>query len=240
MCISFRSRTSLQAYIPPRGFHTGLQQIAERAQIQVQIALFEPEMLDQLLHAAIELHERVAEALDLLVGERAALHPAERLPLHQLAQQLDEREHELREALLDLLGVGVHSARERLGQMLELAGDSPEVAVGLEQLVDRAHRAPSAKEYGGQGPVHTTVTPGAASTCAAARRNSATSSAATRYAALSSPPRRCSVVARARRARGSWRSATRLSWRCISPSLACMYSAPEAASTSCRPPSGIP
>src|SRR5690349_17924945 len=163
MCISFRSRTSLQAYIPPRGFHTGLQQIAQRAEVEVQIALFEPEMLDQLLHAAIELHERVAEALDLLVGQRAAVHPAERLPLHQLPQQLDEREHELREALLDLLGIGVHPARERLRQMLELAGDAPEVAVGLEQLVERrAQRAPSAKEYGGHGPVHTTVTPGAA------------------------------------------------------------------------------
>ena len=67
----------------------------------------EPELLAQLGHPPVELHERAAQALDLLLGQRAGVDAPQRLALHQLAQQLDDREHELGEPLLDRLGVGV-------------------------------------------------------------------------------------------------------------------------------------
>ena len=44
----------------------------------------------------------------------AAVDAPQRLALHQLAQQLDDREHELREPALDVLRVGVDAARERV------------------------------------------------------------------------------------------------------------------------------
>src|SRR6266480_2260447 len=103
------SRTSC-AYFLPASFHAGLQKIAQRAEVQVQIALFELEVLGQLLHAAVELHEGLPEPLDLVVGERSGLHPPQCLALHELPQQLNEREDELRQALLDFLRIRVHSA----------------------------------------------------------------------------------------------------------------------------------
>src|SRR5207248_5846911 len=111
------------------------EEVAERPEVQIQVAVLEPELGLELLHAALELHERLAEALDLLVGQGALLHAAKRLPLHQLAEQLDEGEDELREALLDLLGVGVHAPRERALEPVELAGHGVEVARAAEQPV---------------------------------------------------------------------------------------------------------
>src|SRR6188474_2096282 len=115
-------------------FMQGLQQVAERTEMQVEVAFLELEMLGQLAHTAIEEHERLAQPLDLVVRQRPGLHPPQRLALHQLAQQLDQRQDELGEAFLDLLRIGVDSARKRLRQVVELAGDAAQVAVGLEQL----------------------------------------------------------------------------------------------------------
>ena len=70
-----------------------------------------------------------AMALDLILGERALLHPPHCLPFHELSQQVDEREHKLGEPLLDVVRVGVDpvgdSPRDRLEpahEMVEVAG----------------------------------------------------------------------------------------------------------------------
>jgi hypothetical protein len=76
------------------------------------VVVVEPELGPQLLHAALELHERCPEPLDLLGGERAALDPAHGLALHQLAHEVDEHEHQSGEAALDVLGVGVDACRQ--------------------------------------------------------------------------------------------------------------------------------
>src|SRR4051812_42086000 len=140
-------------------------------------------MFGQLAHALVEFQEGVAQALDLLVGERSVVHPAERLTLHQLPEQLDQREHQLGESLLDLLGIGVHAAREGLGKVVELACDPTQVGTGAHVPASVA-----AKEYGAHGPVQTTATSGEPSAPAAASRKSSTFSSSTRYAALISPP----------------------------------------------------
>src|SRR5947199_2732961 len=77
------------------------EQVSERLEVQVQVAVLETELALQLLHPLLELHERLAEPFDLLVRQRPLVHPAQRLPLHQLAEQLDQRQHELSQALLD-------------------------------------------------------------------------------------------------------------------------------------------
>src|SRR5947207_2167314 len=92
------------------GFIPALEQVSERPEVDVQVTVLQLEMLLELLHTLIEPHEGLPHALDLLVGQRVQLHTPQRLPLHQLAQQLDQRQHELREAALDLVRIGVDAA----------------------------------------------------------------------------------------------------------------------------------
>src|ERR671911_2271774 len=82
--------------------------------VDVEVLGLEAEDLPQLLHLLVERHERAPEVLDLLVAEPAAVDPAQRLALHQLPQQLDDRQHELREPLLDRVGVGVDAAAQEV------------------------------------------------------------------------------------------------------------------------------
>ena len=72
------------------------QQRAERTQVDVQLLTLEPELLQQLHHPLIEPHQGVSEPFGLLVGDRTLLHPAQRLPLHQLPQQFHDSEDESR------------------------------------------------------------------------------------------------------------------------------------------------
>src|SRR5204862_7129460 len=113
----------------------GSEQVPERAEVEVEVLRVEPELLAQLLHALVELHEGAAEPLDLVVGEAAAVDAAERLPLHELAEQLHDREHQLREAALQLLGIRVHAACEGAVERRKVARERVEVQRGMEDLV---------------------------------------------------------------------------------------------------------
>src|SRR5436309_14879425 len=90
-----------------------LHQVPEGTEVQVQVLVCEAELLLQLVHALVQAHERGAEALDLVVVERAAVHPPQSLTLHHLAQQVDDRQYALREAALDALWIGVPPAGAR-------------------------------------------------------------------------------------------------------------------------------
>src|SRR5947207_2480961 len=74
-------------------------------------------MVAQAGHGFLERHEGQAEPLDLLVGQVARVDPAQGLALHELAQQLHDREDQAGEAALDVLRVGVEPLAEdvRLG-----------------------------------------------------------------------------------------------------------------------------
>src|SRR5690349_6516802 len=148
----------------PPAFHaSGLEKSSQRPEVEAQVLVSEPELDLQLLHPLGELHERLSQPLDLLVVERACLHPPERLSFHQLAQQLDQRQHELRQSALDVLGIGAYAAREGV-DVAEGARDPVDVAARREQLrVELAHVA-AAKLYGAQGPVQRTVSSGWAAT----------------------------------------------------------------------------
>src|SRR5881227_358253 len=91
-------------------FLDSLHQPAQRPEVEVEVLVLEPELVLELLHPLLEQHERLAEPLDLVGRERAALDPPERLALHQLTQQLDQREHELGQALLEAFAVRVEPA----------------------------------------------------------------------------------------------------------------------------------
>src|SRR5882724_2232256 len=92
----------------------GIQQTAQRAKVQIEVLVAQPERLLELLHAVRQRHQSQAEALDRLVVEPPGLYPAQRLPLHQLAQQLDDGQNELGETLLDGVGIGGDAVPPRL------------------------------------------------------------------------------------------------------------------------------
>src|SRR3954468_8814909 len=158
------------------------KQLSERAQVQVELDVLEPERRLQLLHALRKPHEGLSEPLDLVIRERALLHPAKRLALHQLAQELDQRQDELGEAALDLFRVGVDTARKRVPDLVERARQADDVAVRREHLVtERLVHVASAKLYGAHGPVQRTVADGCVDMKpATARSNAACSSLRTR------------------------------------------------------------
>src|SRR5881398_2317286 len=143
-----------------RAFDRNSEQVAERPEVEIEIALIEPELLGQLLHPLLELHERLPEALDLLVVQVSRFHAAKRLAFHELPEQLDEREHELREPALDVLRVGLDAARQSAARPFEIASERLEVAAREQEPIDGVghaaapSRSRTAKLYGGQGPVH--------------------------------------------------------------------------------------
>src|SRR5690606_1217363 len=81
------------------------EQLAERPQIQVQVLVGEPEDLLQLVRAVLQRHQRLAQLLDLLVGEPPTLDAPDGLALHRLTKQLDQRQHRLTQATRHVLAV---------------------------------------------------------------------------------------------------------------------------------------
>ena len=71
------------------------------------------ELLGELVDPLVQRHERRAERSYLLVLERACGHAPDRLALHQLREELDDDEHELRKAPLERIRVGVDARRRR-------------------------------------------------------------------------------------------------------------------------------
>lgn len=64
-------------------------------------------MFDQFLHALIESHQCAAYLIDLIVAQCSLINPAERLPLHELLQQLHEGENERDKPAFDVLRICV-------------------------------------------------------------------------------------------------------------------------------------
>lgn len=89
-----------------------LHQVPERTKVEVQVLAFQAENLLELVHFSIELHECLTQALNLVVCERACLDPPNSLTLEQPPNELDERENELGQTLLDALWVRLDPVRE--------------------------------------------------------------------------------------------------------------------------------
>src|SRR6478672_3097733 len=87
-----------------------VEQAAQWAEVDVEIV--DLEMFLQHAHLLLETHQGGAELLDLHAVEASPLDPAQGLFLHQLAQQLDDREDQLDEPLLDPRRIEVDPLRE--------------------------------------------------------------------------------------------------------------------------------
>src|SRR3954453_3282386 len=85
------------------------QQGSEWSEVEVEVFFREAELLPELVHPLVQLHEGVAEALDLLVVEAAGLHAPEGFPLHHSPEEVDDRQDEARETAFDVLGVGLYA-----------------------------------------------------------------------------------------------------------------------------------
>src|ERR671914_23171 len=111
------------------------EEAPEWAQVQVQVLRRQSELLAQLLHPSVQLHEGLPQPLDLLLGQGSAVDPPQGLPLHQLPKQLDDRQHELREPLLHGLRVRVHPPAQRVVEAWVVAREQVEVGRRVKDLV---------------------------------------------------------------------------------------------------------
>src|SRR3954452_16712858 len=192
-----RHAACLRSSLPPH-----LEQFSEWAEVDVQVLLLELEVIAQLFHLLLEQHEGLAEPLDLVGRERAPVDSPQRLALHQLADQLDEREHQLGQPFLEAFAVRVDAPAARRSESIEFLPEQVQVPASRQEPVlqistPRAvlrggHDLDPAgvKLYGGHGPVQTIV---ASSTTSSsfwtAARNASTSPRSTRYAVLTEPLR---------------------------------------------------
>src|SRR5215213_5329287 len=117
------------------------EQSAERPEVQVEVRILKAESLLQLIHSRLERHERASQPLDRGFVQATGLHAPERLPLHELSQKLDHREHELREPALDALGIGADPTRQRVVEPPEISREGVEIERRVQQLVGgRVHQ----------------------------------------------------------------------------------------------------
>ncbi len=68
-------------------------------------------MFDEFVEGVLQLHESAAEPLDLFVAETARLHAPQRLALDDLADHLEQRDHEPAQAPADVLAAAAQPAR---------------------------------------------------------------------------------------------------------------------------------
>src|SRR6185436_8784592 len=100
---------------------SGLSQLAQRPQIDRQILVGQSECFLQLIHPVVQLQQREAKLLDLLITQAATIHSANGLMLQDAAQQFYHRKYKPRKTLLDLIRVGVDPLRKRVGERNKIA-----------------------------------------------------------------------------------------------------------------------
>src|SRR3954451_664262 len=137
-----RHAACLRSSLPPH-----LEQLSEWAEVDVQVLLLELEVLAKLFHLLFEQHECLTEPLDLFGRERIPLDPPQSLALHQLADQLDERKHQLSETLLEALAVGFDAPPRGRSEPIELIPEQLQISASGQQPVLQS--APVAAVAGG-------------------------------------------------------------------------------------------
>src|SRR5438045_8107408 len=82
----------------------------------------------------LEAHERETHPLDFVVRQRASLHAANRLSLEKLPHEFHECEHELREPLLDIVGVDIHPLGEDATKPFDFAAELVELGIHAHRI----------------------------------------------------------------------------------------------------------
>src|SRR5262245_23307884 len=90
-----------------------LQQFANRSKIKIQLLWCNVELFGEIENRLLQLHEREADVLRFVFGERPGFHAPDRLTLEELPDQLDERQHELQHGPSHFLWIRVPSRRTR-------------------------------------------------------------------------------------------------------------------------------
>src|SRR5437763_12660422 len=88
-----------------------LHQFSDGTEVEIEILSRQAEPRTDVADGLFELHECDAYRFDFLLGQRLLLHPANRLTLHQLAQELNDGEHELRHGSLHIVGLRIPAHR---------------------------------------------------------------------------------------------------------------------------------
>src|SRR3954470_17135083 len=83
------------------------KQRSERPEVQIQVLGPQSVPLAQFGHAVLQEHEGEPDPLLLVLAEISGVEAAQRLALHELAQQLDDGQHEFHQVALDGVGVQV-------------------------------------------------------------------------------------------------------------------------------------
>ena len=103
-------------------------ELPDWTKIEIQLFGLDAEFGRDVVDGLFEPHERPANVLDLLLGQRPTFHPSNRLSFEQFADEIDERQHELCDRALYVFRIGVpaqgrpvrSAALELLAQILEL------------------------------------------------------------------------------------------------------------------------
>src|SRR5712692_497146 len=119
-------------------------QLPRRAEIEVKIFRREAELLADVADRLLEPHQRDAHRFDFFRRERLLFHAANGLAFHQPPQELDDRQYELRDRFLHVLGLGIPSHRR---------GAAPRTVALGRRCLDRSHSpfelAPQRAQVGG-------------------------------------------------------------------------------------------
>src|SRR5919204_5116683 len=97
------------------------QQVSEWSEIDIEVARLEAELLGKLVDLFFELHQCKSDALYLLLAETPAFHAAHGLSFEQLAYELDQRQHQLSQSLLNTFWIDIDSTWETAAHLLKLA-----------------------------------------------------------------------------------------------------------------------
>jgi len=111
-----------------------VQEMAQGAQIKIQIGGGETEVVSQFMDFGLQLHQRFPHFFHLLVRKRPPFHPPDGLPLQELPQQLNQAENKLGQALLNVVRPTINSLGKiglNAGCGIDRAEESP---VRLRQL----------------------------------------------------------------------------------------------------------
>src|SRR5262249_17139293 len=154
---------SLSVFIATGGLlWLGSDEAAERTEVEIEIFGSRADPPADVADRLLESHECLAHVLGLRGGERTGIHAADRLTLHQLTQELDQRENEPRDRALHVLRIGVPARRRQIAdaplqlgaQRFQLADAQRRLEAALSGLAQPS--ASGANAYGDQGPVATT------------------------------------------------------------------------------------
>ena len=86
-------------------------QFTHRSEVEIEVFGSDAELLSDVTDRPLETHECCTDRVDFLWGECSPLHPANGLALHQPSEEFNQRQHQLSNGSLYLLGLRIPAQR---------------------------------------------------------------------------------------------------------------------------------